>query len=934
MPENEGCQSTRFPNVIAKNTVYVGQTKDAPRNKCASKACAERGSPNHPASGTVEALSLIAKYFVAGEPSTIAYLSGTFDGDATAPIVIPPWVSMIALIADAAILSSPYGYVLGDTAIADSAVQVRDFRFLPQRIERLRMEPLLPPPYYVTSYLTAAYSVLKGVELILENVTVTVTGDALSLSTSNLATLKATITSSTFVSSKPGATAVSLLSKDNSALSATLTGNTTTVFQGIALNFGAQDASSLDLSDFQSKREDVGTELSSVPFTICKGTGTSTLSFTGSENVCSGNTNDGVPLFLTSLTGRCSVVKRCSGNNVTQRGQGVVSSQDVIELAKVDYSSTNVRMTSNGPRFLQKISSDALQQSSTSNNFFEYTGGEPLSEPTCSIVLSGLAKLVKKSTGNNYLAKTAEGVPSYFIDVADGATFSGNSTNLTCENKGLGNGKKYVTQGEGATLQESISNCQSVGTGTLLELQQASSGGLTLSSSHSTWRQTDVSKVPLQKVSANGGTMSTSYDHDYVEANNSAGIAAIFTQIGGNTVTDHQGTNNTTVQLGDGDVFDEKYLEDSKNTITVSGCKGLASTGTVRKLLVKTSKNFVQSSTNMHMEQTEDTPMPLKSSDYSGTGTANTTSNGSTYVGRTLGGPMSQNRQNAGIKTVNTSNLNVSNPNGDISSVVMSGDATKTNSSLGTIINAPIGTWKTISLSGKASFQSRHASAQINTKQLLSTTTTEDATASHTFQGSVLNAFSDDLPAFDLAGKNIDLRADSCELLKIGKESLIKSVGADILLSGNTLGRANDDMTETSLIDANGGSFLTSNSTLSVGNGTLLKAIGNTATKIETSTVTGGADAKPTFQIAGLVGKGLQLTSSVIFSNGLMVDASFDGSPLTMTSLQTLVGAGKLVYDGGNAGVVDTGGNCAHAGSARVSPFTNVTTIPASLTKF
>jgi hypothetical protein len=592
-------------------------------------------------------------------------------------------------------------------------------------------------------------------------------------------------------------------------------------------------------------------------------------------------------------------------------------------------------MTSNGPRFLQNISSDETQQSSTSNNSFEYTGEEPLSQPTCSIVLSALAKLVKKSNGNNYVVKTAEGVSSYFVDVADGALFSGNSTNINCENSGPGNSKKYVTQGDqGATFQELISNCQFLGNGTLLELQQASSGGLTLSSSHSTWTQPDVSPVPAQKVSANGGTMSTSYDHDYVKAHNPTGIAAIVTEIGGNAVTDDQGTNNTTVQLGDGDVFDEKYMDDSESTITVSGCKQIASTGTVRKLLVTTSKKLVQSCTNMYLEQTKDTLMPLKSSDYSGTGTANTTSNGSTYVGRTMGGAMSQNRQNAGINTVNTSNLNISNPNGDISSLELSGEATKTNSSLGTIINAPIGTWKTISLSGKASFQSRHASAQVTAKQLLSTTTTEDATASHTFQGSVLTAVSDDLPGFDLAGK-IAMRADSSELQQTGKASLIKSAGADIALSGSTLGRANDDMSETSLIDATGGSFLTSASNLSVGNGTLLNAVSTTASKIETSTVSGGVDAKATFQIAGLVGKGLELTtSSVISSIGAMVDATFDGSPLTITSLQTLVGAGQLVYDGGNAGVVDTGGNCAHAGSSRVSAFTNVTTIPTSLTKF
>lgn len=930
MPETEGCQSTRFPNVIAKNTVYVGQTKDAPRNRCATKACAERGSPNNPSSGTVEALSLIAKYFVAGESSTIAYLSGTFDGDATAPIVIPPWVSMIGLIAGAAILSSPYGYVLGDTAIADSAVQVRDFRFLQQRIARLRLEYV---PYYVKPYLTAAYSVLKGVELILDNLIVNVPGNALCLSTSNDAALKATITGSTFVSSNPGTTAVSFLSAGNSALSATLTGNTTTVFQGTALKFEAQDASSLDFADYQSKKKDIGTEPSPVPFTICKGTGASTLSYSGSDNESAGNTQDGVPLFLTSLGGSCNMVKRCSGSKVTQTGQGVVSSHDIIEHAKMDYSSTNVRMTSNGPRFLQKISSDALQQSSTSNNSFEYTGDEPLSQPTCSIVLSALAKLVKKSTGNNYLVKTAEGVPSYFIDVADGASFSGNSSNLTCENKGPGNGKKFQTLGDqGAILQQSCSNCQAEGNGTLLELQQASSGGLTYNSSQSRWIQTGVSPVPLKLVEAVQGTVSTSSQNDEKQANTPEGMPAFQTRIRGSAVGNVRAENGTNKQMGEGDLYFIKYEDESFCNHSVSNQISRVRNGTLLTEEMNTSGDVVKNMSNNVSEQTEDTTKPLKRFIQSGSGTLTSNVIGSKGVGRTADSSTHQSIQSNGSKILTSSNEQLVNPKGSISSHILSDTASEKRSSLGTTADAPNGAWKSYSLSGSAILQSRDASAQITAKQVLITTATEDATASHTFQGSVLTAVSDDLPAFDLVGK-IATRVDSSELQQTGKASLIRSVGADIALSGSTLGRANDDLSETSLIDTNGGSFLASASNLSVGNGTLLNAVATTAAKIETSTVTGGADAKPTFQIAGLVGKGLELTSSVIRARkGTMVDASSDGSPSTFTSLQTLVGAGELVYDGGNAGVINTGGNCAHAGSTRVSPFVNLTTIPNSLT--
>jgi hypothetical protein len=216
--------------------------------------------------------------------------------------------------------------------------------------------------------------------------------------------------------------------------------------------------------------------------------------------------------------------------------------------------------------------------------------------------------------------------------------------------------------------------------------------------------------------------------------------------------------------------------------------------------------------------------------------------------------------------------------NGDIYSLVMSGHSLTNRSSLGSTVEAPNGTWKTNALSGKAVLQSRDASAQVNAKQLLSTITSDDATASHTFQGSLLNAVSDDLAAFDLNG-NIAMRADSSELAIEGKASLLQRVGADIAISGSTLGRANDDLSQSALLDVNGGSFLTFSSNLSVSNGTLLNAVATTLTKIETSTVSGGADGKTTFQIAELTGKGLELTSSVISSPSKAQPPATAGQP-------------------------------------------------------
>lgn len=248
--------------------------------------------------------------------------------------------------------------------------------------------------------------------------------------------------------------------------------------------------------------------------------------YTGNGCTLKGNTGDGTPFSSLYARHQSSLTRRWSNCVHNQAGPGAVYSTVLDDFATFrSLSSSNTR---NFKNLFEKFSHNSAGRCNrqSNNNVTTWIGEAEATLPQKEVAITGTGPYLNDSNGNIGTYSTGLGVPAKRLTNYGQSAVSITSIGQTTQNAGSGDLESNVNLGEGSL--DIRKGCASmIGLGTLLSINNQSSGNVRCTSSNGTYikrhlaaslksnsSEEDVVKAGVEITSNAGNTVYTSSGDD------------------------------------------------------------------------------------------------------------------------------------------------------------------------------------------------------------------------------------------------------------------------------------------------------------------------------------------------------------------------------------------------------------------------------------